>query len=98
MIWWTLQQLKSADPAIRIKAARDLGSAKSRKAVPGLVKSPQDENPSVRLAVIEALGAIGHPVSAEPLVSTLSRPTADKSGSGGSAQPGSNARGRILRI
>ncbi len=72
MLWWTLQQLKSSNPDLRIKAARSLGSAKQRRAVPSLVRLLKDETPQVRLAAIEALGAIGHPASAEPLAAALS--------------------------
>jgi len=75
MLWWTLQQLKSSNPDLRIKAARSLGSAKQRRAVPSLIKLLKDENPQVRLAVIEALGAIGHYASAEPLAAALSTPS-----------------------
>jgi HEAT repeat protein len=71
MLWWTLRQLKSSDPAARIKAVTELGEAKQGKAVPDLVKILQDENPEIRLAVIHALGTIGHPAAAEPLASAL---------------------------
>lgn len=71
MLWWTLQQLKSSKPEVRAKAAQDLGGAKQTRAVPSLIKYLNDDNPQVRMAVIEALGAIGHPASAEPLISAL---------------------------
>ena len=74
MLWWTLQQLKSSHAESRVKAARALGSEKQKKAVPALIESLEDEDPGVRLAVIEALGAIGHPASAEALVSALANP------------------------
>ncbi len=73
MLWWTLRQLKSPDPDIRIKTVRSLGADKNRKAVPALVELLQDENADVRLAAINALETIGHPASADPLVSALSR-------------------------
>ncbi len=71
MLWWTRQQLKSSGADQRLKAIRSLASAKDRKAVPSLIKILPDENPHVRLAVIEALGSIGHPAAAEPLISAL---------------------------
>jgi HEAT repeat protein len=74
MLWWTLHQLKSSDPKSKIKAARALGSAKERKAVPVLIELLKDENSDLRSAAIEALGAIGHPGSAEGLISALSSP------------------------
>ena len=74
MLWWTLQRLKSSNPDLRKKAAQDLGSAKQRRAVPSLIKVLQDGDPQVRLAAIRALGAIGHPASADPLMSSLVHP------------------------
>jgi len=71
MLWLTLRQLKSSDPDLRIKAAKELGAARQNKAVPLLIKTLQDENPQVRLASIRALGAIGHSDAVEPLTSAL---------------------------
>jgi HEAT repeat protein len=73
MLWWTRQQLKSSNPDVRMKAVRSLASAKNRKAVPRLIKTLQDENLQVRLSAIDALGVLGHPASAEPLVSVLNQ-------------------------
>ena len=74
MHWWTLQQLKSAKPEVRARAARSLGAAKNQRAVPSLIRRVEDENAQVRMAAIEALGIIGHPASAGPLVSALANP------------------------
>jgi HEAT repeat protein len=83
MFWWTLIQLKSSKPEVRAKAAHDLGAAKQRKAVPSLIKSLDDDSVHVRIAVIEALGTIGHPASAEPLATALANlPKTAKSRSG----------------
>jgi HEAT repeat protein len=71
MLWWELQQLKSSKPDIRARAARRLGTAKQRKAVPHLIRRLSDDDSQVRTAAIEALGAIGHPASAEPLALAL---------------------------
>jgi len=71
MLWWKLQQLKSSKPEVRAKAAQDLGAAKQTRAVPSLVKNLNDDNQQVRITVIDALGAIGHPASVEPLISAL---------------------------
>lgn len=81
MLWWSLQQLKSSNPDVRIKAIRDLESAKSKKAVPSLIKILRDQNPQVRLAAIKALGTIAHPASAGSLVTSLNQiPQNEKSG------------------
>ncbi len=71
MLWWKLQQLKSSKPEVRAEAAQNLGTAKQGKAVPSLIRNLDDDDPQVRMAVIEALAAIGHPASAEPLASAL---------------------------
>ena len=71
MLWWILQQLKSSNAETRAKAARKLGAAKQRKAVPFLIRNLEDENRQVRQAVADALGEIAHSSSAEPLASTL---------------------------
>ena len=71
MLWWTLQQLKSSNAESRAKAARKLGAAKHRKAVPYLLRHLEDEEQAVRLAVIDALGETGHAASAEPIASAL---------------------------
>jgi HEAT repeat protein len=71
MLWWTLQQLKSANPKARAKAARQLGATGNRKAVPGLIRALTDEDPSVRIDVAGALGALAHPAAVEPLAKSL---------------------------
>jgi HEAT repeat protein len=71
MIWWTLRQLKSSNPEARVKAARSLGAAKNRKSVSHLLRHLEDENRQVRLAVVDALGEIGHAASAEPVAIAL---------------------------
>ena len=72
MLWLDLWHLKSSNPDERVKAAQRLGSDKQKRAVPLLIKLLEDESPQVRIAVIDALGTIGHPASAEPLVLALS--------------------------
>jgi HEAT repeat protein len=86
MLWWVLHQLKSSKPDIRAKAAKRLGSEKQRKAVPSLIKRLKDDSSHVRIAVVDALGAIGHPVSAEPLASALA--DLSKTAKSGSGHPG----------
>src|SRR5512139_432116 len=81
MLWWKLQQLKSSNEKTRAKAAKGLGAAKYRKAVPSLLRHLEDESQSVRMAVIQALGDIGHGASAEPMASALAAlPRRPKSG------------------
>jgi HEAT repeat protein len=72
MLWLDLWHLKSTNPEERAGAAQRLGSGMQKKAVPPLIKLLEDESPQVRIAAIEALGAIGHPASIEPLAFALS--------------------------
>ena len=71
MLWWTLQQLKSSKPEVRAEAARKLGEARDRKAVPVLIEAVADESASVRIEAARALGAIPHPAAIEPLATSL---------------------------
>lgn len=71
MLWWTIQKLKSADWQVRAEAARMLAASGQTKAVPALIKALEDEVGDERPAVIEALGAIGHPDAVDALVSVL---------------------------
>lgn len=71
MLWWTLQKLKSSDPRVRASAARSLGESRERKAVPALIRALEDGIGDERHAIIEALGAIGHPAAITPLISNL---------------------------
>ena len=81
MLWWTLQQLKSSKPEARAHAAKRLGSAGKKSAVPALIDCLGDEDRQVRLAVLEALAAIAHPASANPLSSVLEHLSRRRSGS-----------------
>lgn len=56
--YWT-SALKAQDPRLRVRAARNLGEARTEAAVPALVEALKDESPEVRLAAIQALGRIG---------------------------------------
>jgi HEAT repeat protein len=79
MLWWNLRQLKSPKAEVRIKAALALRGTRSRKAVPALFGMLKDESPQARVAAIEALQAIQHPASAEPLAAALASLSESKS-------------------
>ena len=55
--YWT-RVLKAQDPQLRIRAARNLGEARSAAAVPALTDALKDENPDVRLEAERALRKI----------------------------------------
>jgi len=90
MLWLTLWQLKSSKWEVRAEAAARLGASHMRRAVPALIRALEDENDTVRLAAINALAAIRHPASADPLAKTLaglaSRSKGASAGKGGSAR------------
>jgi HEAT repeat protein len=80
MIWWTLRKLKSSNWHTREAAARELGTAGKRQAVPGLIDALADETAQVRRAAAEALGTLRHPAAAEALARALARATAPGAG------------------
>lgn len=71
MLWWTLQKLKSSSWQTRAEAAASLQASNQMGGVPALIKSLDDEHPQVRLAVVQALGALRHAACAEPLGAAL---------------------------
>ena len=74
MLWWTLRGLKSSDPEGRKQAAQKAGSSRNARAVPALIEAMGDENPGVRVAVMEALGCLGDPRAIGPLAGFLANP------------------------
>ncbi len=59
MSWWDIKQLKSSDPAARAAAATRLGESKGPKDIEALLLAIRDPDPSVRLAIVQALGRTG---------------------------------------
>ncbi len=55
MLWWTLRQLRSADPLDRELAARKLGYSKNVRAIKPLIGALKDAHRKVRKAAAEAL-------------------------------------------
>jgi len=55
--YWT-NALKAQDPQLRVRAAQNLGEARSAAAVPALMDALKDENPDVRLEAERALRKI----------------------------------------
>ena len=71
MLWLSVWQLKSSRWQVRAEAAARLGASRQKRAAPALIRALENENAAVRLAVIEALGAICHPAAAEALAASL---------------------------
>jgi len=59
MLWWTLRQLESKDPATRQRAAEELAKAKEAKVIDVLVPLLQDPHSGVRKAAAQSLSALG---------------------------------------
>ena len=55
--YWTTA-LKAPDPELRMRAAQNLGEARSAAAVPALMDALKDQNPDVRLEAERALRKI----------------------------------------
>jgi len=73
MLWLQRQQLKSSKWEVRAEAARRLGESRQKGALSALFRALGDEDPSVRLEVIKAIGSIGDPAAIAPLIETLAR-------------------------
>jgi HEAT repeat protein len=58
--YW-MNALKAQDPQLRIRAAQNLGEARSAAAVPALMDALKDQNPDVRLEAERALRKINRP-------------------------------------
>ncbi|OLE25393.1 MAG: hypothetical protein AUG44_16120 [Actinobacteria bacterium 13_1_20CM_3_71_11] len=69
-----LRDLGRAGAVRRGRAAETLGSLRRRDAVPALCARLADRDPDVRLAAVRALGRIGDPAAAGPLLATLAIP------------------------
>lgn len=71
MPFWTAWGLRSKDPKARENAAEELGRSKSRSAVKPLIAALNDPDEHVRMIVVRALGEIGDPRAADPLLKLL---------------------------
>lgn len=71
MLWLTLRQLKSDNPATRVRAVEKLARSRSEQAIELLTKALKDKEGSVREAAARALGEIGDAAGAAPLVALL---------------------------
>jgi len=64
-------RLSSANPDARSQAAADLGTMKSRRAVPALIVALHDGDATVCTTAAQALGQIDDPRALEPLLTAL---------------------------
>lgn len=86
MLWWTLHQLKSSKWQTRAEAATRLGASHQKKAAPALIEALADESDRVRIAAVNALGALRHPAASEPLALALAGLSRRARGSEGGAE------------
>jgi HEAT repeat protein len=63
--------LKGEAWATRVVAARNLGIAGDRRAVPGLIEALADKEPWVRKTAAQSLGSLGDPHAVEALIGAL---------------------------
>ncbi|GAB1689188.1 HEAT repeat domain-containing protein [Krasilnikovia sp. M28-CT-15] len=69
-----LTQLTSSDPVRRARAAETLGHLRRLHALPQICALLDDRQPDVRVVAVRALGGIGEPAAAGPLLAALTRP------------------------
>jgi HEAT repeat protein len=70
-MFWTRWQTRARDPEARKRAAVKLGETGGRRALKPLVGLLEDPEWTVRVAAIEALGALAQPSAVEPLIAAI---------------------------
>jgi HEAT repeat protein len=73
----SIAQLSDPNPVTREWAARGLGAADNRRAVPALIKALDDTNVHVRQAAATALGELGDARGIQPLIAALHNQSAE---------------------
>jgi len=71
MLWWTLRQLRSKNPAVRRRAAAKLSESREVRAVKPLIAALKDQDQHVQAIAAKVLGEIGDVRAVEPLVVAL---------------------------
>ena len=71
MLWWTLQQLRSADVSTRLRAVDKLADDSSLKAGEGLIAAFADKDETVRKAAAKALASTRNDLFLQPLTRAL---------------------------
>src|SRR5437763_15027659 len=77
MQWWTVQQLRSKNPAARQQAVSKLAAERSAQSVAALIKAVEDAYPDVRKGAIRALGRLREGSALAALVLALRDPDAE---------------------
>jgi HEAT repeat protein len=80
-MFWTRWQTKARDPEARKRAAVKLGGTGRKRALEPLVGLLEDPEWTVRVAALEALGALAQPSAIEPLITAI-RNAGDLNGPG----------------
>ena len=86
MQWWTVQQLRSKNPATRQQAISKLAAEGSAQSVAALIQAVEDPLADVRKAAIRALGRLREGSALSALVSALRDPDAEVREEEGSAR------------
>lgn len=71
MLWWTLRQLKSDDPATRERAVEKLAGTRGERAVEAVTAELRNQNAGVRRAAAAALGGMKSARAVEPLAEAV---------------------------
>jgi HEAT repeat protein len=62
MLWWTVSQLKSRNPAVRQSCLEKLGQSEDQSLIPTIAPLLKDSEGIVRIAAADALGQVGRGV------------------------------------
>lgn len=76
MLWWTVNQLKSKNPAVRQSSLEKLGQSEDLSHIPTIVPLLKDSEAIVRVAAADALGRLGSEKAIEPLAVAITDPDA----------------------
>ena len=74
MHWWTQQQLKFKNPQTRRQAVEKLAASGTADSIDDLISALQDDDASVRLAVVQALGRLKDSRTLPALVQAMRDP------------------------
>jgi HEAT repeat protein len=77
MLWWTVSQLKSKNPAVRQSSLEKLGESEDETHIPTIAAFLKDPESVVRAAAASALGKLGGEKTIEPLAAAVTDPQAE---------------------
>jgi HEAT repeat protein len=77
MLWWTVNQLKSRNPAVRQSSLEKIGQTDDPSLISTAAPLLKDPAPAVRTAAADAIGRLGGEQAIAPLAGAVSDPEAE---------------------